>query len=329
MGSKHRWRAAAGRRHRRGADRPRHALSGRIRATEVPRHAHRASTITPSRPARQVAEELGRLSSNRISGAHGLQGLAAKPPPPRAIVLGHRWDPDCAELRNFLDRNQVSFGGSRPIRRARPTNGAIVSPRREDYPVVRIIDGTTVTRPQLRRLAELLDLGTEPSATEYDAVVVGQVRPAWRGGVRRVWRAGTLVIEREAPGGQAGSSSRIENYLGFPDGVSGAKLAERALKQGRRLGAELLVTRTLTQIDAASHEVHLDGGDVVGAHDHPRLRRLLAPALDRGLRPVGGEGHLLWRRPGRAPDTRAGRPHHRRGQLRGAGGHVLLQLRGA
>ena len=75
----------------------------------------------------------------------------------------------------------------------------------------------------------------------------------------------TLVVEREAPGGQAGTSSRIENYLGFPTGVSGDELARRALQQARRLGAEILVTRRIERIDAAARQVHLDGGDVVRA----------------------------------------------------------------
>jgi thioredoxin reductase (NADPH) len=75
----------------------------------------------------------------------------------------------------------------------------------------------------------------------------------------------TIVVEREAPGGQAGTSSRIENYLGFPSGVSGEELADRALQQARRLGAEILVTREITRIDPATHHVHLDGGDVLRA----------------------------------------------------------------
>jgi thioredoxin reductase (NADPH) len=75
----------------------------------------------------------------------------------------------------------------------------------------------------------------------------------------------TIVIEREAPGGQAGTSSRIENYLGFPSGVSGGELASRALQQARRLGAEIVVTRAITRIDARAHQVHLDGGDVLRA----------------------------------------------------------------
>ena len=73
------------------------------------------------------------------------------------------------------------------------------------------------------------------------------------------------MVEREAPGGQAGTSSRIENYLGFPSGVSGDELASRALQQARRLGAEILVTRSIARIDAATRHVHLDGGDVLRA----------------------------------------------------------------
>jgi thioredoxin reductase (NADPH) len=75
----------------------------------------------------------------------------------------------------------------------------------------------------------------------------------------------TIVVERHAPGGQAGTSSRIENYLGFPSGVSGDELARRALQQAQRLGAEILVTRTIVRIDPETREVHLDDGDVLRA----------------------------------------------------------------
>ena len=75
----------------------------------------------------------------------------------------------------------------------------------------------------------------------------------------------TIVVEREAPGGQAGTSSRIDNYLGFPAGVSGDELASRALQQARRLGAEILVTRSILRIDPDTRQVHLDGGDVLRA----------------------------------------------------------------
>ena len=139
-------------------------------------------------------------------------------------------------------------------------------PAEGDLPAVRVVNGKTVVRPQLRRVAELLDIATEPAAAEYDTVIVG-AGPA--GLAAAVYGASeglrTIVIEREAPGGQAGTSSRIENYLGFPSGVSGEALSSRALQQARRLGAEILVTRSITRIDAATHQVHLDGGDVLQA----------------------------------------------------------------
>jgi thioredoxin reductase (NADPH) len=101
---------------------------------------------------------------------------------------------------------------------------------------MRVMDGETVVRPQLRRAAELLGLQTEPAAADYDTVIVGG-GPA--GLAAAVYGASeglrTIAIEREAPGGQAGTSSRIENYLGFPAGVSGDELASRAL--GRRDGS--------------------------------------------------------------------------------------------
>ena len=109
-------------------------------------------------------------------------------------------------------------------------------------------------------------MATEPAAAEYDAVIVG-AGPA--GLAAAVYGASeglrTIVVEREAPGGQAGTSSRIENYLGFPSGVSGDELATRALQQAWRLGAEILVTRSITRIDPATRQVHLDGGDVLRA----------------------------------------------------------------
>jgi thioredoxin reductase (NADPH) len=213
-----------------------------------------------------VAKEVGRLASHRIGGLRGLQGIAAEPPPPRAIVIGHRWDACCTELRHFLDRNQITFRWLTPDApdAAQVWGGPV--PADQDCPTIRVVNGKTVVRPQLRRVAELLGVATEATAAEYDAVIVG-AGPA--GLAAAVYGASeglrTIAIEREAPGGQAGTSSRIENYLGFPSGVSGDELASRALQQAWRLGAEVLVTRTITRIDAATRQVHLDGGDVLRA----------------------------------------------------------------
>ena len=181
-------------------------------------------------------------------------------------MVGHRWDASCAELRRFLDRNQITFRWVTPDAPDAAEQWGGPLPAEEDCPAIRVVDGKTVVRPQLRRVAELLGLGTEPAAAEYDTVIVG-AGPA--GLAAAVYGASeglrTIVVEREAPGGQAGTSSRIENYLGFPSGVSGDELASRALQQARRLGAEILVTRSITRIDAATRQVHLDGGDVLRA----------------------------------------------------------------
>jgi thioredoxin reductase (NADPH) len=213
--------------------------------------------------APEVAERVGALASYRLGGAKGLQARASAPSPFRAIVLGHRWDAACTELRRFLDRNQIRFRWLQPDVPADAEQWGVM-PDEGDYPAIRAANGKTVVRPQLRRVAELLDIPTEPEAAEYDTVIVG-AGPA--GLAAAVYGASeglrTIAVEREAPGGQAGTSSRIENYLGFPSGVSGDELSSRALQQARRLGAEILVTRSITRIDAATRQVHLDGGDIL------------------------------------------------------------------
>jgi thioredoxin reductase (NADPH) len=236
------------------------AVQSRVLRIE-PAEYHAIAAVDPI-----VAKAIGALASHRMSGARGLQGLAADAPPPRAIVVGQRRDPACAQLRHFLDRNQISFTWLQPdAPNAAETWGGHL-PDHGDWPVIRFVEGQTVVRPELRRVAELLGLGTEAQDVEYDTLVIG-AGPA--GLAAAVYGASeglrTLAVEREAPGGQAGTSSRIENYLGFPSGVSGDELAIRALGQARRLGAEILVTRTITRIDAETREVHLDGGDVLRA----------------------------------------------------------------
>ncbi len=245
-----------------------------------PRDYHVVASVAPD-----VAAEVGKLAADRIQGARGLSGLAVDRPPRRAVVVGHRRDASCADVRRFLDRNHVTYDWITPDAEDAHEQWGEPLPPDEELPSVRVLEADVVVRPhlrqvadvlalddravvqpQLRRLAELLDLGTEPGTTQYDVVVVG-AGPA--GLAAAVYGASeglsTLVIEREAPGGQAGTSSKIENYLGFPDGVSGDELAGRALRQAGRLGAEILVTRSITEIDAGTREVQLDAGDVLRA----------------------------------------------------------------
>jgi thioredoxin reductase (NADPH) len=240
-----------------------------------------------------------------MSGLRRLQSIAAELPPPRAIVVGRRWDASCTELRRFLDRNQVTYKWLTPDTPDAGDRWGGPLPADEDLPAIRVVDGKTVLRPQLRRVAELLGLGTEADAAEYDTVIVG-AGPA--GLAAAVYGASeglsTIVVEREAPGGQAGTSSRIENYLGFPSGVSGDELASRALKQARRLGAEILVTRSIVRIDAATRQVHLDGGDVLRARTiilacGVTWRRLSIDGFDR----LAGKGISYGAARSEAPNT--------------------------
>ena len=260
-----------------------------FRAAEASRvmrvEAHDYHAVAAMAP--DLAIEIGQLARHRMGGARGLQGLAAEPPPPRAIVVGHRWDSSCTELRRFLDRNQITFKWLTPDTPDAADQWGGELPAEADWPAIRVVGGKTVVRPRPRRVAELLGLGTEPATGEYDTVVVG-AGPA--GLAAAVYGASeglrTIVVEREAPGGQAGTSSRIENYLGFPSGVSGDELASRALQQARRLGAEILVTRSIARIDAATRHVHLDEGDVLRAKTiilacGVAWRRLSVEGIDR------------------------------------------------
>ncbi len=255
--------------------------------------------------APDVAAQVGRLAADRMTGPRGLQGIAAEPRPPRAIVFGRRADAECAGLRHFLERNQVSYRWVTP---EAPDAAGVWGgplPDESDCPIIRFVGGKTVVKPQLRRVAELLGLGTEAAAADYDTVVVG-AGPS--GLAAAVYGASeglrTIVVEREAPGGQAGTSSRIENYLGFPSGVSGEELSSRALQQARRLGAEILVTREITRIDAETHEVRLDGGDVLRARTiilacGVSWRRLGVEGFDR----LAGKGVFYGASRSEAPTT--------------------------
>src|ERR1044071_7760377 len=169
-------------------------------------------------------------------------------------------------MERFLYRNEIRVAWVKPGDPDAVERWGGPLPPEADLPVIRMVGGKTVVRPQLLRVAELFGLETEPKETDYDTVIVG-AGPA--GLAAAVYGASeglrTIVVEREAPGGQAGTSSKIENYLGFPAGVSGDELAMRALQQARRLGAEILVTRSIMRIDPHTRQVHLDGGDVLRA----------------------------------------------------------------
>ncbi len=211
----------------------------------------------------EIAVKIGALARERIGG---LQNIAAEAPKSRVTMVGNRWDPACSALRQFLARNQITYDWMTPDSSDLPARWPGTRPADDECPVLRLADGSILNRPSARDLARALGLQTSARLAEYDTIIIGG-GPA--GLAAAVYGASeglrTLVVEREAPGGQAGTSSRIENYLGFPSGVSGDELASRALNQAGRLGAEILVTRSVARLDPKTRQVYLDGDDVVRA----------------------------------------------------------------
>ena len=166
-----------------------------------------------------------------------------RPPFEGIRLVSGRWAPRGHAIRDFLTRNQVPYAWHDPESddEGRRLAGTVDGPVDPGTPVVFFDDGRTLRDPSNRDLADAIGLSTHASLPFYDLVIVGG-GPA--GLAAAVYGSSeglkTLLIEREAPGGQAGTTSRIENYLGFPSGLSGSDLARRALAQARRLGTEIL-----------------------------------------------------------------------------------------
>ena len=250
-------------------------------------------------------------------------------------VIGHRFSKESHDLRDFLARNRVPGRFLDVERDGEARELLTVAGVADDrLPVAMLEDGSVIERPTILELAERLGVTGTPSADHYDLVIVGG-GPA--GLAAAVYGASeglkTVLVEREAPGGQAGQSSRIENYLGFPTGLTGSDLARRATDQARRLGAELLTVRDAEalRVEGAGRVVALSGGGELSANcvlvasgvvlppaRHPRV-----PGADRGR-------HLLRRGDDRGPLVpRPARRRHRRRELGGAGGGLLQRVRAA
>jgi thioredoxin reductase (NADPH) len=182
-------------------------------------------------------------------------------------VVGHRFSKDTHDLRDFLARNRVParwLDVERDAEARELLTVAQVEPDR--LPVALLEDGSVLERPSLLEIAERLGIAGQPAQDHYDLVIVGGgpagLAAAVYGGSEGLK---TVLVESEAPGGQAGQSSRIENYLGFPAGLSGSDLARRATDQARRLGAELLTVRDAIALRAegAGRIIELtDGGSL-------------------------------------------------------------------
>jgi thioredoxin reductase (NADPH) len=208
-------------------------------------------------------------------------------PVPETKVVGHRWSARSSEVREFLARNQVPY---RWFPSDEPEGQRLLEAAGADglkLPVVITPDGETLIEPSDPELASRVGLATTPSAGFYDLVVIGG-GPAGLGAAVYGASEGlrTVLVERTATGGQAGQSSRIENYLGFPDGVSGDQLTGRARRQAAKFGAEVLTTRDVVglEVNGSARTVRFSDGTAIDAHTvvlatGVAYRKLDAPGL--------------------------------------------------
>lgn len=198
--------------------------------------------------------------------------LADYRPPFEGIrVVGNRWSPQSHQVKDFLARNQIPYQwldvelekeAAQLLTYSEP-DGV------QRLPLVLFPDGSRLVQPTNLQIAEQIGLRTQAERPFYDLAIVGG-GPA--GLAAAVYGASeglsTVMIEREAPGGQAGSSSRIENYLGFPVGLSGADLARRAVTQAKRFGVEILTPQTVTgvRIQDPYRVISLADGSEISCH---------------------------------------------------------------
>jgi thioredoxin reductase (NADPH) len=204
-------------------------------------------------------------------------------------IAGASLSAACYGVRDFLAGNQIPYRwlDVDVDATARELAAAAVASGPPRYPVVFFPDGSTLVQPDNRQLAEKIGLQTRPERPFYDLVIVGG-GPAGLSGAVYAASEGlrTVLVERAAPGGQAGTSSKIENYLGFPSGLSGADLAHRATTQARRFGAELLSAQEVVRIERADpyRTVKLTDGSELSCYSvlyaaGMEVRELAAPGV--------------------------------------------------
>lgn len=178
-------------------------------------------------------------------------------------LVGHQWSPRSHDIKGFLAGNLIPYHWL-DVARSPDVQSLLdaAGVGADDLPALFFEDGTVLRNPGQREVAERLGRSLSAALTMYDIVIAGG-GPA--GLAAAVYGASeglrTLLLDRHAPGGQAGSSARIENYLGFPSGVSGSELTRRAVSQAQRLGAELLVPLEVTGVSIDAGYKHLTLGD--------------------------------------------------------------------
>lgn len=217
--------------------------------------------------------------------------LAAFRPPFEGVrIISHRWSPKAHELKDFLARNQIPYqwldieAGGEATKLLEQLQLPV-----SDLPVVLFPDGSRLVKPSTAELAEKIGLRTRAKTPFYDLVIVGAGPAGLAAGVYGASEGlSTLMIERSAPGGQAGQSSSIENYLGFPNGLSGADLTRRALTQAERFGAELLRPQEVVGLSLREpyKVIKLADGNEVSCHalliaTGINYRRLEVPGIDQ------------------------------------------------
>jgi thioredoxin reductase (NADPH) len=204
-------------------------------------------------------------------------------------VAGTLWSATSHAVKDFLARNQIPYQWL-DIEKDPEAAGMVakVLPDKHELPVIFFPDGSYLIQPPMRDLAEKIGFQTRAAKPYYDFAIIG-AGPA--GLAAAVYGASeglrTIMIEREAPGGQAGTSSRIENYLGFPNGLSGADLARRAVAQARRFGVEILNTEEVTgiRLQDTYRYVQLSSGEEISCRalliaTGVSVRRLEAPGVE-------------------------------------------------
>lgn len=204
-------------------------------------------------------------------------------------VLGTRWSPSTHEIKDFLAKSQIPYRWIEPGSTSDPRITAALGDSPAAFPVLIFPDGSVLHKPALPDVAVKLGLTTTPTRDFYDVIIVG-AGPAGLACALYCSTEGlrTILVEREAAGGQAGLSSRIENYLGFPAGLSGADLARRGVSQVKRFGTELLapVQAECLSIQGEYRVVKLSTGQELLAHSvviasGVQWRRLDIPGMDR------------------------------------------------